>query len=143
MADQGARKVNFSNPEERAPTILVVEDEPLIRMAVSDFLQDCGFKILEAGNAQEALEMIQSDQSQIDLVFSDVRMPGEIDGFGLSKWIRENRPDLPVILVSGDTKKSDVAHELCTEEPFLRKPYDLQMVVAHIRQYIERRKNLP
>ena len=95
-------KVAFPDPEERMPTILVVDDEALIRMSISDFLQECGFNVLEASNAAEALEMIQSDQSVLDLVFSDVRMPGELDGFGLSKWIRENRPDLPVILLSRD-----------------------------------------
>src|SRR3977135_3594291 len=125
-------KVAFPDPGERMPTILVVEDEALIRMAISAFLQECGFMVLEASNAAEALAMIQSDQSALDLVFSDIRMPGEIDGFGLSKWIRENRRDLPVILVSGDKKKSDAAHELCAQEPFLTKPYDMHMVAGHI-----------
>ena len=56
-------KVTFPDPEERMPTILVVDDEALIRMSISDFLQECGFKVLEASNAAEALEMIQSDQT--------------------------------------------------------------------------------
>ncbi|HEY4971870.1 MAG TPA: response regulator [Steroidobacteraceae bacterium] len=140
MADESTQKVPLPDPKERTPTILIVDDEVLIRMAVSDFLQECGFKVLEAGTAAEAIEMIQSNQSTLDIVFSDIRMPGEMDGFGLSKWIRQNRPGLPVILASGDAKKSDAAHELCAEEPFLRKPYDLQFVVAQIRQTLETRK---
>jgi CheY-like chemotaxis protein len=118
MADD-ARAIHLPDPQERTPTILVVDDEVLIRMAVSDFLQECGFKVLEAGTAAEAIEMIQSRQSAIDLVFSDVRMPGDMDGFGLAKWIRTNA-GLPVILASGDAKKADTAHELCAEEPFLK-----------------------
>jgi DNA-binding NtrC family response regulator len=141
VADNSSKaKACFPDPKERTPTVLIVEDEALIRMALSDFLQECGFKVLEASQAQEAQEMIASKQSVIDLVFSDVRMPGPMDGFGLSKWIRENRPELPVILASGDAQKSDAAHELCAEEPFLRKPYDLQAVVGHIRAAIEARK---
>jgi DNA-binding NtrC family response regulator len=135
-------KVAFPDPDERMPTILVVDDETLIRMAISDFLQECGFKVLEASNAAEALAMIQCDQSVIHLVFSDIRMPGDIDGFGLSKWIRENRSDLPVILTSGDKKKSDAAHELRAQEPFLTKPYDMHIVVGHIRAAIEARKKI-
>lgn len=133
-------KVNEPDPTDRMPTILIVEDEMLIRMALSDFLQECGYKILEASCAGEALAMIQSEQSMIDLVFSDVKMPGDIDGFGLSKWIRANRPDLPVILASGHARKTDVAHELCTQEPFITKPYDLHQVADQIRENIDARK---
>jgi CheY-like chemotaxis protein len=124
-------QIALPDPQERMPTVLVIDDEALIRMAISDYLQECGFKVLEASNAAEALAMIQ---------FSDIRMPGEMDGFGLSKWIRENRPGLPVILTSGDKKKSDAAHELCAQEPFLTKPYDVHIVVGHIRSAIEARQ---
>ena len=63
--------------------------------------------MLEAGNADEALEIIQHGAVTIDLVFSDVVMPGSMDGFGLAKWIRANRPGLPIILTSGDAAKAD------------------------------------
>jgi CheY-like chemotaxis protein len=82
----------FPDQKERTPAILVVEDEILLRMAVSDYLQECGFKIYEAGTASEAIEMIESGRFVIDLVFSDVRMPGAVDGFGLAQWVRKNRP---------------------------------------------------
>jgi CheY-like chemotaxis protein len=138
MADEVVRANAFPDPKERTPTILVVDDEVLIRMALSDFLQECGFKVLEASNAAEAIEIVQSHLSVLDLVFSDIRMPGEMDGFGLSKWIRQNT-QLPVILTSGDSSKSDAAHELCAEEPFLKKPYDLQYVVGQIRNTLDAR----
>jgi CheY-like chemotaxis protein len=131
---------HLHEPKERMPTILVVDDEVLIRMALSDFLQECGFKVLEAGNAEEAIIILEQGHAVIDLVFSDVRMPGELDGFGLAKWIRENRKGLPVMLTSGDSRKSDVAKQLCAVESFLAKPYDTQMVLAQIRQFIDARK---
>lgn len=112
----------------------------LATAALSDFLQECDFKVVEASQAQDALEMIASKQSVIDLVFSDVRMPRPMDGFGLFKWIRQNRPGLPVILASGDASKSDAAHELCAEGSFLRKPYDLEVVVGNIRPAIDARR---
>ncbi len=127
-----AAAVKFPDTQERVPAILIVEDEVLIRFAIADYLRECGFKILEAGHAAEAIEFLQSDV-EIDLVFSDVQMPGEMDGFGLSKWIRANRPKLPVILTSGDFSKSAKAKELCESEPFFAKPYDVAKVVAHIR----------
>jgi DNA-binding NtrC family response regulator len=136
-------RVQFTTSKERTPTILIVDDEALIRMTVSDFLQECGFKVLEASNAAEAIEVIQSCRITIDLVFSDVRMPGELDGFGLSTWIKKNRPELPVILTSGDAKTSDTALAICSEVHFLPKPFDLQLALAHIRQEIERRKKEP
>ena len=134
------QRIPFPDPKERTPTILVVEDEVLIRMALCDYLQECGFKVLSAGNAAEAIEMILSNRTIIDLVFSDVRMPGEMDGFGLAKWIRKNRPDLAIILTSGDSKKATSARELCESEPFVAKPYDLKLAVAQIRALMKARE---
>ena len=125
--------------QHRTPTILVVEDEPLILMALSDFLQDCGFNLLQAGNAAEAVQILENSDSQVDLVFSDVRMPGALDGFGLARWIRENRPKMPLILTSGDTKETEAVRELCGGAPFVAKPYDLTVVAAQIRRIIASR----
>jgi CheY-like chemotaxis protein len=109
-------------------------------MVLSEFLQQCGFKVLEAVDAAEAIEIVEQPVVQIDLVFSDVRMPGDMDGFGLSRWIKQHRPGIPVILASGDIGKANLAHELCANEPFLTKPYDLDIVVAHIRKLIAARQ---
>jgi CheY-like chemotaxis protein len=72
--------------------VLIVEDEALIRVALADFLQDVGFKVLEAANANEAVEIIEKASVPIDLVFTDVRMPGTLDGIELAHWIRTSRP---------------------------------------------------
>jgi len=131
-----AAKAKFPKPKERIPTILVVDDEPLIRMAVSDYLQECGFKVLEASNADEAQQMLQSYALVLDLVFSDVMMPGTKDGFALAQWIRTHRPEIPVVLASGDSSKIQNAHDLCADEPFFTKPYDLKLLVTKIRQLL-------
>jgi CheY-like chemotaxis protein len=75
----------------RTKTILVVEDELLIRLMLVDALRDAGFEVVEASNADDALATLES-QPAIDLVFTDVRMPGTMDGVGLMKLLRETRP---------------------------------------------------
>jgi CheY-like chemotaxis protein len=84
----------FPDQEERTPTLLVVDDETLIRAVLSDYLQECGYKVLEASTGEEAILILGRAEVIIDLVFTDVTMPGSVDGFALSKWVRLNRPDL-------------------------------------------------
>ena len=141
MAAARVQQIAFPDPEERTPTILIVEDETLIRIALSDYLQECGFKILEAAHADEAVKILEHCPVVIDLVFSDVVMPGSMDGFALARWIRAHRPGLPVMLTSGDARKADCARELCEREPFLSKPYDLARLVAEMRTLLGARSN--
>jgi len=104
---------------------LVVEDEFLLRAMLSDYLQDCGFKVLEGSTADEAVSIIENVDVPIDLVLTD-----------MARWIRDNRPEMNVILASGDAKKADAAKELCEDAALFEKPYDLEAVVAKIRATI-------
>ncbi len=140
MAQLGSN-MPLTDPKERKAAILIVEDEFLIRMALSDYLQECGYKVYEARNAAEAVQVIQSDGVSIDCVFTDVRMPGEMDGFGLCNWIRKNYPGLLVILTSGDAQKVNSARDLCEQAPFFAKPYDLEYVVGQLRNLLRARSN--
>jgi len=83
-------------PEE-TPTILVVEDEVLVRSATSNYLRACGFNVLEAANAEEALETILADR-QVRLVFADIRLPGAHSGLDLVRIIRGSHPNLKLLL---------------------------------------------
>jgi DNA-binding NtrC family response regulator len=129
-------EVRLPDPEDRTPTILLVEDEVLIRMATSDSLQECGFRVLEASSAAEAITMLQGSETPIDVVFSDIRMPGEMDGFGLAKWIREHRPGMCVLLTSGDATTAKIATGLCEKLEVVSKPYDCKLAAARIRELI-------
>lgn len=124
------------NSSGRIRIVLVVEDEVLIRLDILEYLRNRGFQAYEAPNAARAIEILQGDHG-IDLVFSDLQMPGEMDGIGLAQWIRKNRPDLPILLTSGDTQKAATAKELLENEPFLAKPYDAGHVVTRILTLIE------
>lgn len=127
--------------DQNPPTVLVVEDEPMIRMAVQETLEDHGFRTVEAANAREALDAIEKMGRTIDLVFTDIRMPGEMDGVKLAKWVHEQMPRIPVIVASAYPQNADEA-KAAGEEVFV-KPYRMEDVVARIRATIERYKDTP
>lgn len=124
-------------PAAQPETILIVEDEVLIRLELADYLRECGYQVLEAVNADEALDVLRCDR-KIDLVFSDVHMPGSMDGFGLARWIRANRTGIEVILTSGVDRSTAVASELCEEGPLEAKPYHPQLLLERIRAALAR-----
>ena len=112
-----------------APRVLVVEDEFLIRMVVSDHLRDSGFIVLEAFNGDEAIDILKSGVL-IDLIFTDVRMPGEVDGLGLLAYSILHRPDLPVVVTSGHLEPS-LAYGGGAAQ-FLAKPCTLEAVAGTV-----------
>jgi len=119
-------------PEEaHAAAILVVEDEMLIRAALSEYLRAWGYRVLEACHAEEAMAILTSE-TPVDLVFSDVRMPGSMDGLALAQWIRCNRPEIPVLLTSGDMRHPCAGEEICRDGPFFAKPYDMNELARQI-----------
>jgi len=122
--------ITFPQEELRRPTVLVVDDEPAIRCFLYDYLYECGFNPLAVESADAAVKLLQNGHV-IDLVFSDVRMPGTLDGFGLARWVMEHRPGLPVLLASGDLGKTNAVRELIGAE-ILPKPYDFDLVVRRM-----------
>ena len=82
-------------------TVLLVEDELLIRMMLADELRGRGLIIVETQNADEALTHLQN-REPVDLVLTDVQLPGSMDGIGLARWVREERPELKVVIASGN-----------------------------------------
>lgn len=119
-------------------TILVVEDEVLIRLVIAEYLRDCGYKVYEAAHADEAMAILQAPDVAVDIVFSDVMMPGSVDGFGLARWVRDRHPGVEVILTSGMDRSAEIAGTLCEAGPLLAKPYEPHGVVDRIRQLIAR-----
>lgn len=115
-------------------TVLVVEDELLVREVIVEYLRDCGFRVIEASNADDAIKMLRTDP-RIDVVFSDVLMPGTLDGFGLAQWIRREQPNVRIILTSG-LARTAAASELCADGPLMPKPYNYGDVEGRIRSLL-------
>src|SRR5690349_17810066 len=89
-------------------TILIVEDEPALRTISAEILREDGYLVLECATATEAMILIT--EQKVDLVFSDVLMPGSIGGLTLAGWVQTNRPNLPVVLCSGISAVSRYLH---------------------------------
>jgi len=83
-----------------AQTILFVEDEALIRMDMAEFLRECGYRVHEAASAAEAMEALQA-KFAIDLVFTDINLPGGMNGLELAEWILSNRPGVKTLITTG------------------------------------------
>jgi CheY-like chemotaxis protein len=105
--------------------ILVVEDDTLLRAILADELRSAGFSVVEAAHADEAMFYFNGG-GQADLVFSDVWMPGVLNGIELAKQIRDKYPSLPIILASGNLGSLSVGQLGL----FIRKPYDFERAVA-------------
>ena len=115
-----------------AKAILVVEDDFLIRLVISEALAALSFRVIQAASADEALRVLQGGVL-IDLILTDVRMPGTLDGLELARRVRVNWPRLKVILVSGDlpSMPSDGSADL-----FFAKPYNPAYVCDAVKQLL-------
>ena len=115
------------------PRILVVEDEFLIRLTLSEALSDEGFSVLEAETADKALPILQ-DGIALDLLVTDIQLPGSLDGYGLVDAMRGNRPDLPVIFMTGRPDQGGRAASPI--EVFIAKPYTLDEICNAAKRLI-------
>ena len=120
-------------PEGRAAnpasTIVVVEDDVLIRFAAAEYLRGCGFVILEAVDVPQAVALLEADRS-IELVFSDVKLPGPQNGLDLVRIVRRDHPRVRILLTSGVIKPDEAQLDDIT---LLRKPYFLFEVERHLK----------
>jgi CheY-like chemotaxis protein len=112
-------------------TLLVVEDEALVRMVAVDALADSGLRSFEAGDAAEALRLLD-EHPEISLVFTDIDMPGHMDGLQLVRRVHDERPRMELIVTSGHQRVLD--RDLPDHGTFLCKPYRTAQLIALVRQ---------
>ena len=112
------------------PVVLVVDDEILIREDVIDVLERSGFEALRAANVVEALSVVAA-RPDIRAVFTDIQMPGVLDGLDLARHLEARRPDIAVLLTSGRSR--DAPDDLPATSRFLPKPYMPRAVVGVLR----------
>jgi CheY-like chemotaxis protein len=113
--------------------VLVVEDEMLLRMFAVEMVEDAGFISLEAGNADQAVEILES-RSDIALLFTDIEMPGNMDGLKLAHAVHKRWPPIKIIVVSGLLKLTDL--DLPSDSRFYGKPLEPAVMIAQMRSMI-------
>jgi two-component system, response regulator PdtaR len=123
--------------DERRATVLLVEDELLLRWPTGEYLRDAGYRVIEAATASEAIAVLSSG-TPIDLVFSDINLTDAMSGHALAGWLASNRPQVPMLLTSADRGElGRVAVD--TLRAVLTKPYDLSAAAERIRQMLSQR----
>ncbi len=122
--------MNAPKPPARMP-VLVVEDELLVRIFMADFLEEAGFKVFEAINADEAIVVLEA-RPDVQAVITDIEMPGSMNGLALAKAIHQRWPMIGIIVTSG--RKRPAAGELSQGDAFLAKPFLPEAVIRKLQQ---------
>src|ERR1700704_5615638 len=144
MTEQLARADQFGSERNRPaimlfhqthvpPKVLVVEDEMMLRMRAVDIVEDAGFTPIQAVNADEALAILES-RSDIELLFTDIQMPGSMDGLKLAHAVHERWPSIKIILVSGQLTPTEA--DKPTNSRFFGKPLEVKQMIAELQKMI-------
>jgi CheY-like chemotaxis protein len=110
-------------------TVLLVEDNPEVASVSIGLFEQLGYNVRWATGASAAL--VELERDDIDIVFTDIVMPGKMDGIGLAKSIREKNPQIPILLVTGYSRSQN---EVSSQFPILRKPYQLHELSRELRK---------
>lgn len=123
-------------PNEPRPVVLVVEDEPIMRMMAADMVEDAGFEAVEAADATEAVAILER-RPDIRILFTDIGMPRGVDGMKLAAMVRDRWPPIEIIVTSGEFTEETVT--LPSRGVFFAKPYRHEAVTAVMRSMAARR----
>jgi CheY-like chemotaxis protein len=115
----------------RRPVVLIVEDEFWLRMNAAEMIGDAGFDVVESANADEAIAVLEA-RPDIHVVFTDIQMPGSMDGLKLARFVRGRWPPIKIVATSGFVSVRD--DELPEGSRFLTKPYRPAQIVAALRE---------
>jgi DNA-binding response OmpR family regulator len=122
-----------------AATVMVIEPDVLVRMTISDFLRECGYRVIEGVRADDVWTVLDS-QVALDLVLAEVHLSEESEGFSLAQRLRQTRPHIDVVLASGIVDASEKSSDLCSRGP-IKRPYHPQQVLDQIHLLLERRRS--
>jgi len=127
--------MTHGNTKSEPIGVILVEDEPLIRMVTEAVLCDCGFQVFVATDAYDALRILESEAIHIHVLFTDVNMPGAMNGVTLAHYVQRHWPWISRLITSarGSAANTDIPDGSC----FIAKPYDLNRVVSQIRDMAE------
>lgn len=114
--------------------VLIVEDEPLLRMMAVDLIEEAGFVVIEASDADQAVHLLET-RLDIRIVFTDIDMPGSMDGLKLAAAIRDRWPPIEIIITSGAV--TNAAAQLPDRAVFFPKPYDHDRLISTLHTFSE------
>ena len=123
----------MEEPGRPSAAVLIVEDEPLIRMGAVDLIENAGFEVYEAGSADAAIALLELHK-EIRLIFTDVDMPGSMDGLKLAHYVRGRWPPVKIIVTSGHVKLTE--ESLPGGALFLPKPYEPAQITHKVRELL-------
>jgi len=109
--------------------VLLVEDEPMIRAIGMDALEEAGYEVMEARDADEAVRILEQ-AGEVHVLFTDIRMPGSMDGLALAKLVHERWPAMKILITSGDTFPRSA--QIPDDGHFLAKPYRLDALQSEV-----------
>ncbi len=112
------------------PYALIVDDDALVRIDATHILEEAGFRCFDVETADEALPLLQAKGEQIILLFTDVQMPGEMDGFDLARWTADHWPEIEIVVASGGVRPGP--DDLPERATFISKPFDADIVHNHL-----------
>lgn len=122
-----------------APHALVVDDDALILIEATGILEDAGFRVLEAMNVAQALKVLEQHHEAVQLLFTDVHMPGDADGFDLARQTAERWPHIAVVVASGQAEPGP--GDLPEGATFIGKPFSAEIVRHHVRKTLPDEKH--
>jgi DNA-binding NtrC family response regulator len=122
-----------------APHALVVDDDALILIEATSILEDAGFRVLEAMNVAQALKVLEQHHEAVQLLFTDVHMPGDADGFDLARQTAERWPHIAVVVASGQAEPGP--GDLPEGATFIGKPFSAEIVRHHVRKTLPDEKH--
>ena len=129
-------------PRRRDPrehSVLLVEDDVLVRRELADYLRRCGHRVIEASSTDEAVTVLSHVPEEVSLLLCRADAAGTITGFALARRVRGEHPGIPVLLAGNVEKAAAAAGEICDEGPELERPYDPAVVLDRIKRSLAAR----
>lgn len=114
--------------------VVIVEDDPQLASMLGECIRDWGHHVFEAANADEAVSLLSSGTVPADIVFTDVLMPGSMDGYGLARWLRRHHPAIRILLTSGHAPEVSPDEDELPSAALLLKPYGLDELEARLHR---------
>jgi DNA-binding NtrC family response regulator len=122
-------------------TLLLVDDEPIVRSALAELLTNAGYRTIVAANAADAIQIIEANLFALDLLVTDIKMPGELDGVGLANKVRELQPNVVILLITGFADSPRMREAAERGYRVLEKPFRDSELQAAIAEELGKRAN--